>query len=459
MLFVLFMPFVVHAERDSLPPCSSARSFGFPFIPSFSYSDGMHKELKDYKNLIDKCVLCGGCHPDCPTYQLSRMEHDAARGKVLLAKALLDGDLEPTASLAETFGHCLTCMACVEACPAGADPVKVITAARDEIGKKRGVGFIPRFIFSKILPNRALMPLLAWAMGIATTLFKLLPPVFPGIQAMTHGGKKRLMPTFHFGSLKGALPEVITAQGEKTMRVAFFTGCMTDWVFSEGGMAVIDILTLCGAEVVLVKDEVCCGAPAFFAGDRASAELMAMKNLAHFAKADADYIVTSCATCGDVLKEVYPDLIPGAATRTFAGRVIDFQKLLAGPLLSRLPVTPHAGPKLKVTYHDPCHLSRGMKVVKEPREILRRLPGVEFIEMAEADRCCGGAGTFSAKYYGDAVKVGRRKAENIKASGARIVATECPSCEMQLRDMVSRFAPGVEVLSTAEVVRRALERK
>lgn len=419
----------------------------------------MHKELKDYKDLIDKCVLCGGCHPDCPTYQLSRMEHDAARGKVLLAKALLDGELRPTESLAATFDHCLTCMACVEACPAGADPVKVITAARDEIRKKRGLGFISRFIFATILPNRTLMPLLALALGTATALFKFLPSVFPGMKGMMHGGKKRLMPLFRLTSLKRTLPDVIPPHGEKTMRVAFFTGCMTDWVFTEGGMAVIDILTLCGAEVVLVKDEVCCGAPAFFAGDRSSAELMAMKNLAHFAKADADYIVTSCATCGDVLKEIYPDLVPGAATQAFAGRVIDFQKLLAGPLLGRLPMTPSAGPQLKVTYHDPCHLSRGMKVVKEPREILRRLPGVEFIEMAEADRCCGGAGTFLANYYGDAVEVGRRKAENIKASGARIVATECPSCEMQLRDMVDRFAPGVEVLSTAEVVRRALEGK
>ncbi len=419
----------------------------------------MRKELKDYKNLIDKCVLCGGCHPDCPTYQLSRMERDAARGKVLLAKALLDGELEPTRSMAETFGHCLTCMACVEACPAGADPVKVIAAARAAIGKKRGLGFIPRLIFSTILPNRALMPLLAWGLGIATRLFKLLPPVFPGIKGMTHGGKKRLMPAFHFSSLKGMLPDVIPAKGEKTMRAAFFTGCMADWVFTEGGRAVVDILTLCGAEVVIVKDEVCCGAPAFFAGDRASAELMAMKNLALFATADADYIVTSCATCGDVLKEVYPDLAPGGATKKFSDKVIDFQKLLAGPLLARLPVKPHSGPKLKVTYHDPCHLSRGMKVMKEPREILRRLPGVEFIEMAEADRCCGGAGTFSADYYGDAVEIGRRKAENIKATGAQIVATECPSCEMQLLDMVSRFAPGVEVLSTAEVVRRALERK
>ena len=418
----------------------------------------MHKELKDYKNLIDKCVLCGGCHPDCPTYQLSRMERDSARGKALLAKALLEGELEPTATLADTFDHCLTCMACVNACPAGADPVKVITAARDEIRKKRGFGFIPKFIFSKILPHRALMPLLAWGMGIATILFRLIPPVFPGMREMTRGGKKRLMPSFRLGILKGTLPDVIPAQGERTMRVAFFTGCMADWVFAEGAKAVIDILTLCGAEVVLVKDEVCCGAPAFFAGDRASAELMAMKNLMLFDKIGVDHIVTACATCGDVLQQVYPELVPGDETQKFSGKVIDFQKLLAGPLLARLPVKEHTGPKLKVTYHDPCHLARGMKVVKEPREILRRLPGVEFIEMAEADRCCGGAGTFSAKYYGDALEIGKRKAGNIKATGAQIVATECPSCEMQLLDMVGRFAPGVEVLSTAEVIRRALGR-
>ncbi len=416
----------------------------------------MHKELKDHQALIDKCVLCGGCHPDCPTYALSRMEHDAARGKVLLAKALLEGEVAPTQKLAATFDHCLTCMACVDACPAGADPVTIITAARDAVRRSQGLGAIPKFIFSRLLPHRSLMPLLAWGMAIGARLFRALPAVLPGMAELEREGKKKLLPDFYFRSLKGTLPDVIPAKGEKTMRVAYFTGCMADWVFSESGRAAIDILTLAGAEVAIIKEEVCCGAPAFFAGDRASAELMAMKNLALFGKAEADHIVTTCATCGDVLKKVYPELLPGDAVKPFAGKVIDFQQLVVRHLLERLPQRDHAGPKLKVTYHDPCHLSRGMKVVKEPREILKRLPGVEFIEMDEANRCCGGSGTFSVKYYEDALAIGKRKAQNIKASGAQVVATECPSCEMQLMDMVARFAPGVEVLSTAEVMRRAL---
>ncbi len=415
----------------------------------------MPKELKELEPLINKCVLCGGCHPDCPTYTLSRYEHDAARGKVLLAQALLKGELPPSPELAQKFDHCLTCMACTQACPAGADPAKVIVAARNEVRKGIGGGFIRNFIFAKILPNRLAMPFLAAAMKIGSRLFSILPWL-PGMGKFTVGGDKKILPEFFTTSLKSEYPQVVPAAGKRLMRVAYFTGCMADWVFQKSGRGVIGILSSAGADVLLVKDEVCCGAPAYFSGDMVNAGLMAEKNLKAFMAMEVDYIVTSCATCGSVLKEIYPELLGGADAQKFSAKIIDFQKLLVDRLMPKIPAPTGAEPKIKVTYHDPCHLSRGMKVVAEPHRLLQKLPGVEYVEMADANACCGGAGTFSASFYADSLEIGKRKAQNIMASGAQIVVTECPSCQMQLMDLMARYAPGVKVLHTAELLAKVL---
>lgn len=406
------------------------------------------------EGLINKCVLCGGCHPDCPTYNLSRYEHDSARGKMLLASALLKGELPPSPELAEKFDHCLTCMACTEACPVGADPARVIAAARGEARKTGGRGILEKIIFRKFLPEKSAMPFLSAAMKLGTRLFEILPRL-PGMGKFIREGRKKVFPEFRLNSLKSGFPDTVPARGKRLLRVGYFTGCMAEWVFQESGRNVVEILSAAGAEVTLVKDEICCGAPAFFSGDADSARRMARKNLAAFSALELDCIVTSCATCGSVLKNVYPELL-GSDAKIFSDKIIDFQKLLFDKLLPTLPMAEGATPKLTVTYHDPCHLSRGMRVVKEPRELLKRLPGVEYVEMRDANACCGGAGTFSAKFYADSLEIGKRKAQNIRESGAEAVVTECPSCQMQLMDLTARYAPGVKVMHIAELIKLSM---
>ncbi len=412
----------------------------------------MEGELNKLKPLIDKCVLCGGCHPDCPTYQLTRYERDSARGKVLLADALLKGDLRPTPELASVFGHCLSCMACTQACPAGADPAKVIVAARGDIFKKTG-GLAEKFVFRKVLTNSRLMPFLSAFLRMGAALSKIFPRL-PWLSEFSRDGRQKVFPDFSTARLKGRFPAKIPAKGKRIMSVAYFTGCMADWVFQTDGASVINILSSAGADVTLVGEEVCCGAPAYFAGDFQAAKMSAEKNVRAFAAGGFDFIVTSCATCGSVLREVYPELMPTAESAEFASKITDFQKLYVERLSANIVVQKKSGSKLRVTYHDPCHLSRGMKVTKEPREILKSLPGVEFVEMKEPDSCCGGAGMFNAKYYSDSLEIGRRKGKNIAESGAQVVVTECPSCQMQLMDITARYSPGVAVVHMAELLSR-----
>ena len=111
---------------------------------------------------------------------------------------------------------------------------------------------------------------------------------------------------------------------------------------------------------------------------------------------------------------------------------------------------------IKVTYHDPCHLRRGQGVVSAPREILKSIPGIEYIEMKDADRCCGGSGTFNLKYYDFSMAIGKYKAEKIRESGADIVATDCPSCQMQLTDILNRYGVKAKVVHTVQLLEGSL---
>jgi glycolate oxidase iron-sulfur subunit len=420
------------------------------------------KKLKELEPLIEKCVLCGGCHAGCPTYNITRYERDAARGKVLLASAILKGEIEPDEKIRETFEHCLTCMNCTEICPAGADPVKVINAARNEIFNTVNGNRTSRFIFKKILTNRGTLTIFARILAAATKLFKAIPPL--NFLPLVSEGKKKKFPDFKFSRLKSSYPETVLPKDGKTpfMRVGYFTGCMADSVYHDTGRAVIEILQSAGVETVLLKDEVCCGAPAYFAGDHASAGRMADTNIDLFLDKNLDYIVTSCATCGSVLKETYPEIATHPNAGKFSEKVIDYQQLISEKLFDKLnfvrPADTGNGTKrpIKVTYHDPCHLRRAMKVTEEPRRILKNLPGVEYVELPDAGACCGGAGSFGLKFYEDSLEIGRQKGESILASGAEIVLTACPSCRMQLAEIAERFAPGVETADTAQLLRKLL---
>ncbi|MDH5543738.1 MAG: (Fe-S)-binding protein [Nitrospinota bacterium] len=414
-----------------------------------------YTKLEELKSNINKCVLCAGCHAGCPTYQHSRMEHDSARGKVLLAGALMRGEIEPDKKLMEKFEHCLTCMNCREVCPAGAEPVKVINAARSEIFTRTNGNRTARYIYNSILPEKRFLSMFSKGMALATSIFRLLPSM-PGLP-FVKDGRKRIFPNFKLGNLKKDLPDVIPADGKPLLKAAYFTGCMADAAFHDTGKAVIDLLHSAGIEVHLFRDEVCCSAPAYFAGDHDSSKVMADKNIELFTSREVDLIVTSCATCGSMLKEIYPKIASHPKKEEFSEKIIDYQKLIADKLTEKIKYE-KGGTPLRVTYHDPCHLNRGMNINKEPREILKKLPGVEFVEMENPGSCCGGAGSFALKFYGDSVDIGRSKGEAIAKSGADMVVTACPSCRMQLKDIATRYAPGVEVTDTAVLLGKLLKK-
>ena len=418
--------------------------------------------LEAVRGEIDKCTKCATCQAGCPTYESSISETLVARGKIRLAKGVLDGETELTDRISNDFNQCLSCMNCQTSCPSGVATMKIFSAARAEIYDKKGPGLIAGFIFKYLLPHPGRLNILAKLTGVSALFYKYAPSWLAGLLPYSQGGVKRITPDFLQRNLRSSVAEALAPYaapiGKPVRRVAFYSGCMTDMAFPEVGLKVIDGLRRAGVEVLFPKAQVCCGAPAYYNGDITTTKELARKNIETFNALNVDAIVYSCATCGSVIGETYHQLFPGdPEVEKFCAKVVDYQKLLVELSIETIIGSADGtGRKLKVTYHDPCHLKRGMGVSKEPRQLLKSMPHVEFVEMEGADRCCGGSGTFGLKFYDMSMDIGKFKADSIKKSGADVVVTACPSCQLQLADALHRNGYDIPVLHTADLVDVAL---
>jgi len=437
----------------------------------------MYDVLEIYKEEFYRCIKCGSCQPVCPTYIETRDESMVARGRLALSEAVVEGRLGLTDGLMERVSKCLSCMACSESCPTGVDVVKLLTAVRSQVVEDKGLDPISKVVLRVILKNNRLLSFTAKLMGLSVRLYNFLPSdgIFGRIIPFTKNGIKRVIPPFGGRHLRKGLPEVLKVEKPK-MRVAFYTGCMTDMVYQDVGRGIISVLKKLNIEIVLPQGQACCGAPAYYMGDRRTAIELAKKNIDVFkslpplfpslqrrgggrSSLNIDAIITCCATCGTMLKEVYPLLLDKDA-KEVSDKTVDIQKFIADKFENIIPPHPplvKGGKRgFKVTYHDPCHLKRGQGVVSAPREILKSIPGIEYIEMKDADRCCGGSGTFSLKYYDFSMAIGKYKAEKIRESSADIVATDCPSCQMQLVDILNRYGVKAKVVHTVQLIADSL---
>ena len=379
-----------------------------------------------------------------------------ARGRRVLSEALLEGKIGMTDGLQERVSKCLGCMACSENCPSGVDVVKLLAAVRSQIIEDKGLDIISSFLLKGIFKNRLFLSLSSKCMELSIKLYNLMPShgLLGKFAPYSIQGVKRIMPPFGGRNLRRGLPEVIRVDNP-VARVAFYTGCMTDLAYQDVGRAVISILKKGNVEIIVPREQVCCGAPAYYIGDRKRAIDLTKRNIEVFKSFNVDAIITCCATCGTMLKEVYPILVDSRESRAISDKTVDIQKFIADRLENFIPhFYSGRGDILKVTYHDPCHLRRGQKIISHPRDILKNIPGVEYIEMEDADRCCGGGGTFNLKYYDLSMSIGRYKTDKIKKTGADIVATACPSCQMQLTDILNRSGVKAKVVHTVQILER-----
>jgi glycolate oxidase iron-sulfur subunit len=407
------------------------------------------------KAIIEQCVHCGFCLPVCPTYVLWGQEMDSPRGRIYLMKMASEGAAEMNATWVSHFDSCLGCMACMTACPSGVDYGKLIEATRAQIERKTerpsGEKRHRRFMFENFTQPERLR-----RMRLLLLVYQKL-----GLQAVARGlGVLKLLPK-RLQTMEALLPklgrreavaEVTPAVGTKRRRVGLLLGCVQREFFSQVNAATARVLAAEGCEVVAPQEQPCCGALLVHAGEEAAAVELAKRTIEAFERANVETVVTNAAGCGSNVKE-YGHLLRddpeyAARAKAFAAKCKDISEVLAGlePRAKRQRL------KLRVAFHDSCHLQHAQGVRLQPRALLSSIPGLELAEIPEAAICCGSAGIFNLVQPEAANELGDRKAYLIEPLNADVVATGNPGCILQMQSALARGGQKTRVMHTIQIL-------
>jgi glycolate oxidase iron-sulfur subunit len=409
--------------------------------------------------LIEDCVHCGFCLPTCPTYALWGEEMDSPRGRiVLMDRANEEGVISP--EMVMHWDRCLGCMACVTACPSGVQYDRLITGTRDEVERRyprsRRERLLRRAAYALFTHPARVRALAALSPLARAPLPKRVRAALP-LAATVH----ELAPRVPVRAAIDRLPAVTPARGEPRGRVALLQGCVQRGMFGGVNRATAEVLAAEGFEVHAPTAPRCCGALQYHEGDWAEGAALAQETIAAFD--GFDQVVVNAAGCGSAMKEYdhlladAPDPWPERA-RAFVARVRDVHELLAdaGLRAPRRPLSVDGAP-LRVAYHDACHLAHAQGVTAQPRAVLRAIPGVELLEPAEKELCCGSAGIYNLLQPEAARQLGDRKAGHLLDLQPDVIAAANPGCALQLQARLRARGREVPVLHPVELLHRALD--
>jgi glycolate dehydrogenase iron-sulfur subunit len=411
---------------------------------------------------VEACVHCGFCLPTCPTYRVLGEEMDSPRGRIVLMKQALEGELTIQEVL-PFIDRCLGCVACVSACPSGVRygellipfRAKAQSEGRSAWARARQLALI------RTMESPALFRAAVRGGQLARRLGALLPS---WARQMTTLLPNRLEPP-------AAHPEVTPAAGTRRARVALLAGCVQQVLSPEINSATIRVLTAFGVEVVVPQGQGCCGALALHSGLESHARLRAEALFDSFPD-DVDAIVTNAAGCGSAMKE-YGELFAGTpledrATR-FSARVRDVSEFLE-------PLARDGGPSdqrssgsrsrtlalpspLTIAYHDACHLAHAQKVRNAPRSLLANVQNLTVREVPDAEICCGSAGLYNLEQPDIAASLGAAKARAVASTGAEAVVMGNLGCMVQIAANLEHTGTPLPVMHTMELLDRALLRR
>ena len=410
-------------------------------------------------DLIEDCVHCGFCLPTCPTYVLWNEEMDSPRGRIVLMDEGLKPDSELTGTMVDHFDNCLGCMACVTACPSGVRYDLLIEDTRQQVERRHARTLRERLLRRALFATfphpgrlRATIPgivffrrsgLARWAQRsrlvgrspLMRTLSELAPPV-------------RLRDALH------RLPAVTKAAGDKRGTVGFLQGCVQRAYFGDVNAATVAVLAAEGFEVHAPRAPRCCGALGLHAGQEEDSLPLAKATIEAFE--GFDHVVVNAAGCGSAIKD-YGHLLrdePEWAQRAaeLAARARDVHELLASvtPRAKRHPV------EMRVAYHDACHLAHAQSVRSQPRQLMRTIPGLELVEPAEWEICCGSAGIYNLTRPEAARELGERKADNLLATGAEAIAAANPGCTLQIAAHLERKQRPLPLLHPMQLLAQSI---
>ena len=407
----------------------------------------MDKTMDSHREDAFKCMRCGLCQTVCPIYAQLYTESSVARGKVRLIRELIDGKVDVTPRLKEIMDLCLDCKACVANCPAMVPANELIFAARAHITSQEGLPLPMKGVLQGLSNNslqefgRMLMHF--YQSSGAQKILRSSGVVKAISDDLAH--KESMIPTMASTGFR-SIASSQASRKKGGMKVAYFVSCMTHLTGTELGKKVVTVLEQHGCEVIIPIDVRCCGTPHLAYGDVEGAASLAVHNMAILNACGAEAIVTDCATCGSALKK-YGKLTPGSDN--FAKKVYDISEFLV-KVTGIKPGT--IKNEIVVTYHDPCHLNRGQGEGGAARAVIRSVPGLTLKEMPEADRCCGGAGSFGINHYDLSMGILDRKIGNIERVNPQLILTSCPACKMQLQHGLQRSSLDIAVKHPIELL-------
>ncbi len=471
-------------------------------------------------DLLTQCMHCGMCLPTCPTYNVTKLESSSPRGRIRLIKSVAEGKLEINDTFINEINYCLDCQACETACPAGVKYGAIVEAAREEVSRKNLEPLknrvFRRFGLNFVLANQPLLKLVAKFLyfyqnsGLRHFLhsigfFKILGTGLDKADQLSPSISKR------FSS--DVMEEVYSPAGPVRYRVLLPVGCLMDVAFADIHSDTLNVLLQHGCEVIIPRNQGCCGSLHAHNGEQRKARQLAQKTYNQFSKYNFDFIISNSAGCGAYMKE-YGHLLepqrPGDP-ETRSGEVRQSQSHGEGETRrpgdpetrsgevtvsqnnevtgngqratgngSSLLATHHSLPdfsaKVKdlseflaetgfmsenyefngsVTYHDACHLAHTQKVTKEPREIIRSVKNVHYTELDEASWCCGSAGIYNVSRYDDALHFLTRKMDNLDKTRSDVVIMANPGCMGQIKHGTEKFNKPMEVLHLATFLNRS----
>ena len=416
----------------------------------------------DY-SVLQQCMHCGMCLPTCPTYDTTRRERNSPRGRIAMMRAIADGDLTVSKDFADEMSYCLGCLACQTACPAGVDYAQLFETARSDIERSHVNDTVARgfwrtltlgVLFRRPRLLRFTGRLMRWHQrsGLEAVvrqfgLTRFLPPSLRQLEPQS----PRIAPAFSNALIaphespagRPALTEGYGGQGafaegsggHARYRVALLTGCIQDLVFPNVNRDTADVLLANGCAVDTPSPQPCCGSLHAHNGELDLARGLARRMIELIPPDRYDAIITNAGGCGSHLRHyghlLQDDRRYAAAAKTWDTKLRDIHEWLA-QIGCRSPKSAPFDREVTVTYHDSCHLAHGQKIVAQPRALLRLLPGVSVVELAESNWCCGSAGVYALTQPAQADLLLDRKVANIARTGAAIVATANPGCQLQI---------------------------
>ncbi len=451
-------------------------------------------DAPDFRRKLDQCIHCGLCLSACPTYAVNQLEMDSPRGRIALMRGAADGRIGLAGAFQEHIDLCLGCRACETACPSGVQYGLLLETAKAALAEEqtsarrggaevqrvaeelRGVSpvfsaqpprfrasapkrngmaeLVQRFGLRELMPSRARLRWLArglWLyqrLGLTAIARRVLPQLPPALTTM-----EGMAPPIRLDYPDYSRPA--PAYGQRRGKVAFFTGCVQDAFLAGVNRATVRVLQRNGYEVHFPASQTCCNAAALHSGDTAFARDLARQNIDAFAGGDFVAIINNAGGCGASLKGyghlLADDPAYAARAQAFVTKVKDISEFL----FDHLHNPPTGRVQARVTYMDSCHLRHGQKVSKQPRALLRSIPGLELVELSQPDMCCGSAGIYNLLQPEMANTVLDRKLADVRATHAGIIVTANTGCYMQMVYGVKRAGLNATVMHVVEVLERA----